>query len=1149
MAMAPPGTQYRPPGYPSSSQYAQTQSQTQHFDVSDDGSSDEPDHSADIKPSAFTKGSNGVPARIEESPFKNFASQFTYQSPQKRSSDDMASAYASAQRKPKIPRQIGPAKALPPSATGGDLDENMGLGDIMDFGLREKVYSMRQTFPMHSVGACFRALMARRGHVEDALEFLTREADAPKPENRNDNSIDLTSEGDEEPIPLPRQNTAKRDVGKSATINEKWSSKQHSTKQLPSVPTRSISEKYATQNSQPQIRSPVQGPVRKPGRILNRKKPGTGQSSSPVWSPVKSAAKASSRRRHVIDEDDDDEEEQEVDAEDTDDDSGVDVVDISPVETRLLDMLNSCSSEELVDLAAGSSTDVIEKVLAQRPFGTLDNVRQVSIDVTQTTKNGKTRATKRKIGDKLVDTCIDMMTGFNAVDDLVVECERLGKPMAKDMKQWGLNAFGASSMGGGELDMTDLESAHDSGIGTPSSTPSNDGEGRRKILKQPKMLSPNVTLMDHQVAGLNWLSLLWAHGLSGILADDMGLGKTLQVIAYLTYLKEAELSNGPHLVIVPGSTIENWLREFQTFSPSLRVEPYYGGIGERPRRQLQIKDEISRIHVVVTTYDMAVKPDDTRFLRRDVNPVVCVWDEAHELKNSQSKKYKSLIKIPASQRLMLTGTPVQNNLTEMASLLAFLMPNVFSRREDDLQIIFKNKAKLDTAAGAGKSSSNEKHAALLSADRISRARSMITPFILRRKKHQVLKSLPKKTSTVEYCKLEGDQAALYHEIEDNYRTYLASKRKRAETKSEFVDEGAVGANALKLTTRRTKTAAELEKSKEDAVSSILTSLRKAAIHPLLFRRHYNDELLHKMTTTFMNARENKGKDYNSAYVLEDLQICTDFELHRWCLATEQPSVVRKFALKGKPWLDGSAKVKKLISLLKEHAQGGHKTLVFSQFTTVMDILESALSEVNMVFFRLDGSTKMEQRQDLIDEFHQAPAEPDAENAARVFLLSTGAGGQGINLACANRVIIFDSGFNPHQDLQAENRAHRVGQTRDVIVSKLVSEGTIEEQILKVGQVKVKLDEEVAGGGDAGLTDAVDSGAVTPNGEQRNEKQGKGMVETLLAEKLEGKTDVKNEEGEEHDDQPTEVDTEVKEGQDVADAFAERLKNAGVNVQK
>ena len=1152
--MAPPGTQFRPPSLHPSSQFTQTQ--TQHLDISDDElpSSDGPDRSADIKPSSFIPGSRALntgPYRVAESPFKNYASKFAYQSPQKRSADAIADASIDAS-KPKIPRQTAPARAAPIQLV---VDDNMTLADVEDYNIAQKVKLMRNVLSEHSVATCYRALTLKRGHYEDALDYLVNSGaqvardlkHTVRP--RNHDTVDLTSEGDEEP--LPDIKTAKRDIGKSASINQKWSSTQAtSTKQQPTVPARSINDKYAS-TQRPANKTGQLSPIKvqqstaskKPGRILGRRKaPSLPESSIPATSPVKSSS-GLQRRRNVVDDDEDEGDESE--ARGSDDDSGVEITEDGSTNGRLLDLFNSGSTAELLDLSGSTTPDVIDKVLAQRPFSSLEKVRAVTVQVASVTKTGNTRTSRQKIGEKLVDTCLNMLTGFTAVDELVRECEKLAQLLARDMKQWGLNAFGTTSKNG-NLDLFDLESPHDSGIGTPSSTPSHDGDGplRRKLLKQPRMLNEETEMMDHQIAGLNWLSLLYTHELSGILADDMGLGKTLQIIAYLTHLHEAQLTSGPHLVIVPGSTMESWLQEFRKHSPSLRVEPYYGGINERPARQVQILQELDAIQVVVTTYDMAIKPDDLKFLRKGVKPVICVWDEAHELKNSQSKKYKSLIRIPARQRIMMTGTPVQNNLTEMASLLAFLMPELFAHREEDLQVIFKNKAKLDTSG----TSKGDNKSALLSADRIARARSMITPFILRRKKHQVLSHLPKKIRNVEYCKLEGSQAKLYAEKWSSYLALL-KKRRGPQPDPKLANHDEVHADP---STKKRRTAAEIEKSKDEATTSILTDLRKAAIHPLLFRRHYDDMLLRKITTAYINAPQNRGTDFNSQYVFEDFQVFTDYEIHRWCLSPEQPGAVRKFALKGQPWLDDSAKVKKLVTMLQEHARNDHKTLVFSQFTMVMDILESALSSSDIPFFRLDGQTKMEQRQEIIDAFHRCPTSGSGQGGdspCAVFMLSTGAGGQGINLACADRVIIFDSGFNPHSDLQAENRAHRVGQTREVVVTRLISAGTVEEEILRVGEIKIQLDEKVAGVGGESEEGAVEDERVDEKG---TERQGKGMVEALLAERVEGGGRAVKDGGEassptrEDDPESKQVDADTK---DLAQAFAEGLKSAGVNVKK
>ena len=1142
--MAPPGTEFRPPGGNTESQYAQTQ--TQRLDLSDDDvqvaeSSDRDERSADIKPSTFIRsgGGFGVPvSAVAESPqsgggFRKFTSQFSYTgSPKRPLSGDNEDS-----RQVKMPRQSGPARALP-------VQDQMTLEDIQDFSMRQKVSSMLLILKA-SVRTCYEALVEKRGHHQDAMNLIVeREQRAARPAVARPVGrpvpVDLTQEDDSLPS-LASLNAARRDVDKSKSIANKWSQVQpSSTKQAPGVPVRSITEKHSLTH---QPRDAIIIPDDKPravGRKIKRPQAASPFSSPVKDSPVRPVPQRSNKK--VVDEEDEDEEE--ADLEDDDDSSVLEETIDAVIGHKLLNFINTCSHAALTDLS-GLDYETIDQILKGRPYKNLNHVREVTMPVEMKAKKGGTRTTYKKIGDRVVDVCEPMMVGYEAVDQLVSQCESISRPMAEDMKKWGLDAFGASESAG-ELELTDIESAHDSGIGTPSSSSQAEESPQKKskqnFIKQPKSMNSAITMMGHQIVGLNWLSLLWEHGLSGILADDMGLGKTMQVIAYFTHLFETQKSSGPHLVVVPGSTIENWLREFKNFSPGLRVEPYYGSLKERPQRQLDIEDNLDDIHVIVTTYDMAMKRDDARFLRKKIQPVVCVWDEAHGLKNSQSQKYKELIKIPAKQRLMLTGTPLQNNLTELASLMAFLMPDVFASREEDLQAIFGHKAKV----GMTKDTNHEgERSKLLSAERVSRARSMITPFILRRKKYQVLKELPKKTSNVELVKLEGDQLELYQSLENSYRNAVLRRQAQRDTqktkapaKKKNKDSDGLDLDILPI---KNLTPAEREKAKEDLTGSILMSLRKAAIHPLLFRRYYDDPLLEKIVAAFMRTAD-KSIDYNREFVKQDLSVMTDFEVHRWLLGDEQPSAIRKFAMKGQPWLDKSAKVRQLIEMLKIHAKDGHKTLVFSQFTMVMDILESAFTAAKLAFYRLDGQTKMEQRQDLIDAFYAAPT--TGKGACSVFMLSTGAGGQGINLACADRVVIFDSGFNPHQDLQAENRAHRLGQTREVVVTRLVSEGTIEEQIQKVGEMKVQLDEQVAGSG------------VTANPEM-DEKVGKAEVEKQLLAKLEEKekqpADNENQKqepkGEDGETKNTNGTDDPEVNKDLAQAFADGLKHAGLDVKK
>lgn len=412
----------------------------------------------------------------------------------------------------------------------------------------------------------------------------------------------------------------------------------------------------------------------------------------------------------------------------------------------------------------------------------------------------------------------------------------------------------------------------------------------------------------------------------------------------------------------------------------------------------------------------------------------------------------ALIGNEARCRLLLTGTPLQNNLAELVSLLAFMMPEVFAEHQDTLASIFKHKARTN----------DTDHKALLSTQRINRARSMMAPFILRRKKVHVLKDMPAKTSRVVYCDLSDRQRAIYNDLLEKEKTAILAKQRGEKTEN----------------------------------ISLMSELRKAAIHPLLFRRIYDDHRIRVMSRDAVREEQFRKSDVDLVY--EDMGVYTDYMLHRLC--EDHPTHLGKYMLANDEWLD-SGKISVLCDLLHTFVANGDRTLIFSQYTMVMDVLERVLDHLEYPYFRIDGSTPIVERQDMIDEF-------TANEDIKVFMLSTKAGGTGINLAAANKVVIFDMSFNPQEDLQAENRAHRVGQTREVEVIRLVSRGTIEEKILGLGESKLALDERVAG--------LVGDGEKDLAG-QEVEKKGEELVEEMLAKELgieetlvpEGGADLKN----------------------------------------
>ncbi|KAK3706299.1 DNA-dependent ATPase fun30 [Vermiconidia calcicola] len=994
-AMAPPGTTFRRPVY--------TQPKPVPIEIESD-EEDPPVHyssddetqglTSNLKPTNFKKGGRGLDSTPNRSDTAKHSDPVVRESP--RSAPAPPGVFSSLMREfghsssgndmasaygnsSRPPRPTQVQKPVKRPVTNEKRYNT--LDDIENYAIRTKVQEIRHVYQHETIQRCVDALSRRKSNVADAMEWLAQ---------------------DEE------QDALEKYTGPTQTIRLSQADEENIK------PKRRLQQGRRTRS--PSLPSSPLGPAHKPPQPVQRSK-------KPAVVILDDSESDSGNGR---------EESPEVQA----------VVE-SSFDRRLLKFFNECSVQDLADLSA-QPQDAIAFVLEKRPFESLDVIRTIS--TAAETKSGR-NSRSRPVGDKIVDVCEEMFKGYDAVDELVEQCEAIARPIQDALKGWGV---GANS--DGELQLMNLDEAHDSGIGTPSSScPSPPGASElnhqkpkagARFLGQPTSMNAKATLKDYQLVGLNWLNLLWSKEMSCILADDMGLGKTCQVIAFLAHLQQQQV-DGVHLVIVPGSTLENWMREFEHFAPALRVVPYYGSQAERPSIQQHIEDNFDNIDVIVTTYDMAVKPDDNKFLRKSVDPMVCIYDEAHALRNPESDRYKQLTRIPATFKILLTGTPLQNNLQELVAILAFIMPNLFAEKRDELRYIFQHKA----------STKDADHAALLSAERIARARSMMTPFILRRKKQQVL-DLPAKHSRVQHCDMTAIQANYYGDLLDEAHQFFADKAKATK----------------KGTTKQS--------------SNILMALRKAAIHPLLARRIYDDQKIDKIVDLLLKHEEFAGnpRERVRAYLSGDHHQSFkggDYGIH--CFCSERP-YLRKFALKKHQWMDGAGKITAFRDLVGAFAANGDRSLVFSQFTTMMDILEAVLETMGIKFMRLDGSTSMQVRQDMIDQFTNDTSIP-------VFMLSTKAGGAGINLAAANKVIIFDSGFNPQDDIQAENRAHRVGQTRDVEVVRLVTRGTIEEQICALGESKLALDERVAG---EGATAAEDKQA---------EKMGAEIVEKMFLDKL------------------------------------------------
>uniref|UniRef100_A0A4W5LIT3 DNA helicase n=1 Tax=Hucho hucho TaxID=62062 RepID=A0A4W5LIT3_9TELE len=493
---------------------------------------------------------------------------------------------------------------------------------------------------------------------------------------------------------------------------------------------------------------------------------------------------------------------------------------------------------------------------------------------------------------------------------------------------------------------------------------------------QPSVLNRKLQLKPYQLIGLKWLLLLHQHKLSGILADEMGLGKTIQAIAFLARLYQDGIK-GPHLITVPSSTLGK------------------GSVEDRQYLRHDILNNQVDFNVIVSTYNLAIGNDSDRSLFRKLKLKYAVFDEGHMLKNMKSLRYRHLMAINAEHRLLLTGTPLQNNLLELMSLLNFIMPSMFSSSTTQIAKMFSMKSHEEQSR--------------FERDRIAQAKLIMKPFILRRVKSEVLKQLPAKEEKLVFCPMSEKQQQLYQTMVGKFKKSAIGEKRE--------------------------------------LCNVMMQLRKMANHPLLHRQYYTTERLEAMSRLML--KEPTHFDADPVLIQEDMAVMSDFELHRLC---QQYSSLDKYQLDKDLLLD-SGKFHLLQTLLATLKTKGDRVVLFSQFTMMLDIVEILLKHLGHRYVRLDGSTPIADRIVLIDDYNTDPE-------IFVFLLSTRAGGLGINLTSANVVIMHDIDCNPYNDKQAEDRCHRLGQTRTVQVIKLIQKDTIEGCMLQLGQKKLKLEQDM-----------------------------------------------------------------------------------------
>lgn len=444
----------------------------------------------------------------------------------------------------------------------------------------------------------------------------------------------------------------------------------------------------------------------------------------------------------------------------------------------------------------------------------------------------------------------------------------------------------------------------------------------------------NADLRNYQITGFKWLKTLDTYGFGGILADDMGLGKTIQLLAVVqSYLKDND-NPKPSMVVCPSSLSLNWKNEINKFAPTIKTLVIHGSAEER-KKQIE---EIFNYNLIITSYDL-LKRDIEEYKQANYSFKYIIADEAQYIKNNNTQNAKAIKEIKSETRFALTGTPIENSLSELWSIFDFIMPGyLYSYRK------FKELYEMPIVREENEWA-------------VKKLKMLIKPFILRRTKKEVLTELPDKTISILNNEMQEEQLKLY-------MSYMAEAKK--EVKEEIKTNG-------------------FEKSKI-RILALLMRLRQICCHPSLFISNYKGE---------------------------------------------------------------SSKLNQCIELVKDAIASGHKILLFSGYSSMLEIIEGELKKENIKYFKLTGQTKVGDRIKLVDEFN-------SNEEIKVFLISLKAGGTGLNLIGADMVIHYDPWWNLSAENQATDRTYRIGQKKNVQVYKLITKDSIEERIYELQEKKANL---------------------------------------------------------------------------------------------
>ena len=441
-------------------------------------------------------------------------------------------------------------------------------------------------------------------------------------------------------------------------------------------------------------------------------------------------------------------------------------------------------------------------------------------------------------------------------------------------------------------------------------------------------------LRQYQVTGFKWLKILDNYKFGGILADDMGLGKTIQLLAVIQSYLEEEKNPSPSIVVCPSSLSLNWKNEIDKFAPNIKTLVIHGNAEERAN---QIEN-IEKYNLVITSYDL-LKRDIEEYKAKDYKFKYIIADEAQYIKNNNTQNAKVIKEIKAETRFALTGTPIENSLSELWSIFDFIMPGyLYSYRK------FKEIYEVPIVKD------NDEWV-------LKKLKMLIEPFILRRTKQEVLTELPDKTISVLNNEMQDEQLKIY-------TSYMANAKR--EVSQELKENG-------------------FEKS-QMKILALLMRLRQICCHPSLFISNYTGE---------------------------------------------------------------SSKLNQCIEVIKDAVLSGHKILLFSSYSSMLEIIGEELKKENIKHFKLTGQTKVGDRLKLVEEFN-------SNDEIKVFLISLKAGGTGLNLIGADMVIHYDPWWNLSAENQATDRTYRIGQKKNVQVYKLITKDSIEERIYELQEKKAQL---------------------------------------------------------------------------------------------